>query len=128
MAEQSAAATKEIANIVSTIQSATLEVSQAMESGTAQVVDSTRLVESTKQSLSLVLTKSQKINQLMRSISQSALSQADTSQDITSLMQKIARVSETTSKSSKKVAKSISQTAQVAKNLESTVAQFKVAD
>ncbi|WP_144865331.1 methyl-accepting chemotaxis protein, partial [Hyella patelloides] len=37
LAEQSAAATKEIANIVSTIQSATLEVSQAMESGTAQV-------------------------------------------------------------------------------------------
>ena len=128
LAEQSAAATKEIASIVSAIQNETQEVNQAMESGTIQVVETTRLVEYTKKSLNLVLEKSQEINQLMESISQSTVSQADTSRNITSLMQKIAQLSANTSKSSAEVAESIVETAQIAAKLESTVGQFKVAE
>jgi twitching motility protein PilJ len=127
LAEQSAAATKEIANIVAAIQAETQEVNQAMESGTSQVVETTRLVESTKQSLGLVLEKSQEVNQLMGSISQSTVSQASTSQTITTLMQKIAELSANTSESSSKVAQSIVETAAVAQRLETTVGQFKVA-
>ncbi|MDJ0574046.1 MAG: methyl-accepting chemotaxis protein [Xenococcaceae cyanobacterium MO_234.B1] len=126
LAEQSAAATKEIATIVGTIQGETEEVSQVMESGTTQVVESTRLVESTKQSLRLVLEKSQAIHHLMGSISQKTVSQANTSQDVTKLMRKIAQLSEATSISSKKVAQSIVETAEIAKKLESAVAKFKV--
>lgn len=128
LAEQSAAATKKIASIVEAIQAETQEVSLAMESGTVQVVDSTRLVESTKESLRLVLEKSQRINKLMNSISQKTVSQAHTSQSVTNLMQKIAQLSENTSNSSQAVAQSIADTAQVAEKLESTVAQFKVAE
>ena len=128
LAEQSATATKEIASMVAAIQAETQEVSHAMESGIEKVVDSTRLVEATKESLGLVLEKSQEINQLMGSISQATVSQASTSQNVTNLMQKIANLSEASSESSKKVAQSIIDTAQVAQKLESTVAQFKVAD
>ena len=128
LAEQSVSATKEISKIVSTIQAETKEVNQTMESGTVQVVESTRLVESTKQSLQQVLEKSREINQLMGSISQTTVSQANTFQNVTNLMQKIADLSENTSESSKQVAKSIFETAKVARELESTVAQFKVAD
>jgi methyl-accepting chemotaxis protein PixJ len=128
LAEQCTAATKEIAKIVTAIQAETKEVNQAMESGTTQVVETTQLVESTKESLSLVLEKSQAISLLMESISQSTVSQASTSQNVTNLMQKIARLSENTSQSSQKVAQSIVETAQIAAKLQSTVAQFKVAD
>ena len=128
LAEQSAAVTKEIASIVAAIQTETQEVNQAMESGTTQVVETTRLLEVTKQDLGQVLAKSQEVNQLMGSISQSTVSQADTSQNITKLMQKIVSLSETTSQSSAKVAQSIVETAQVAAKLESTVDQFKVAE
>jgi twitching motility protein PilJ len=127
LAEQSAVAIKEIASIVAAIQTETQEVNQAMESGTTQVVETTRLVETTKQSLNLVLKKSQEINQLMGSISQSTVSQANTSQNVISLMQKIAQLSGKTSKSSTEVAQSIAETAKVAAKLESTVGQFKVA-
>ena len=127
LAEQSAAATKEIAQIVAEIQAETQGVNQAMESGTSQVVETTRLVESTKESLAEVLEKSQTIDRLIKSISQSTVSQADTSRDVTKLMEKIARLSETTSQSSEKVARSIVETARVAQKLESAVAQFKVA-
>ena len=127
LAEQSKAAIKEISHIVQGIQSETQEVRQAMESGTSQVVNTTRLVQNTKQNLAVVLEKSQTINQLMESISQSTESQADTSQNVTSLMQKIAELSATTSQSSTEVARSIGETAKVAQKLESTVSQFKVA-
>ncbi len=127
LAEQSAAATKEIASIVAVIQAETQEVNQAMESGTTQVVETTKLVETTKQGLNLVLEKSQQINQLMGSISQTTISQADISEDVTKLMQKIAKLSADTSKSSTQVAQSIVETAQIAAKLESTVGRFKVA-
>ena len=128
LAEQSVQATKEIAGIVAAIQAETNEVSQAMESGTIQALESTRLVEVSRQNLAAVLTRSQEMNQLVSSISQATVSQASTSQDVTNLMQKIAQLSETTSQSSTKVAQSIVETAQVAQKLESTVAQFKVAE
>ena len=128
LAEQSAAATKEIAKIVAAIQTETQEVNQALESGTIQVVETTRLVENTKESLGLVLEKSQAINQLMESIAQSTVSQTMTSENVTNLMQKIAELSEASSQSSARVAQSIVDTAEVAAKLESTVAQFKVAE
>jgi methyl-accepting chemotaxis protein len=126
LAEQSAAATKEIAQIVASIQIETQEVTQAMEAGTEQVVDTTRSIESTKESLGLVLQKSQEINQLMRSISQATVSQANASQTIAGLMQQMTQMSEQSLLSSKKVARSMLETAQVAQKLESTVAKFKV--
>ena len=128
LAEQSKAAIKEIAYVVTGIQSETQEVRQAMESGTSQVVNTTRLVENTKQNLTEVLEKSQTINQLMESISVSTESQANTSLNVTSLMQKIAQLSAITSESSTEVARSIRETAKVAQKLESTVSQFKVAE
>ncbi len=128
LAEQCSVATREIARIVAAIQAETKEVSQAMKSGSTQVVETTRLVKSTKDSLSLVLKKSQAISQLMGLISQSTISQANTSQNVTNLMRKIAQLSEMTSKSSQEVAQSIGSTARVAARLQSTVAQFKVAE
>ena len=126
LAEQAATATKEIAEIVAAIQTETQEVNNAMESGTSKVVETTRLVESTKDSLGQVLTKSKEVNQLINSISQSTVTQANTSQSVTNLMEKIAQLSENTSQSSEEVAQSIGEVAQIAQKLEATVTQFKV--
>ncbi|BAQ66762.1 methyl-accepting chemotaxis protein [Geminocystis sp. NIES-3709] len=126
LAEQSATATKEIAKIVTNIQLETQEVSQAMEVGTTQVVDSTRLVEATKQRLETVLERSQRINDLMQSISQATVTQTDTSALVTELMQQITRFSEERLKSSQEVSESMRNTAQVAQELQSAVAQFKI--
>jgi methyl-accepting chemotaxis protein len=128
LAEQSGLAAKEIAKMVTAIQLETKEVSKAMESGTTQVVDSTRLVESTKKGLEIVLERSQEINRLMQSISQTTVSQSDTSQAITIEMQQIAELSEASSLSSQSIARSIVATAEIAQKLESTVAKFKVSE
>ncbi|ABW28730.1 methyl-accepting chemotaxis protein, putative [Acaryochloris marina MBIC11017] len=126
LAEQSAAATKEIAQIVAGIQAETKEVTEAMEIGTNQVVDSTRLVETTKDKLAVVLNRSQEINDLMRSISDATVSQTETSKVVTTLMQQMAAQSEQRAESSTQVAESMQETAAVAEQMEAAVAQFKV--
>jgi methyl-accepting chemotaxis protein len=126
LAEQSVAATREIAKIVAAIQTETQEVAKFMELGTAQVVDSTRLVETTKQRLNQVLNKSQRINTLMGSISTATVSQAETSKAVTQLMRQVTQSSEERSVSSGAVAREIQETSQVARELEAKVAQFRV--
>jgi len=128
LAKQSTTATKEISNIATAIQFATEEVSQAMTSGNNQVIESARLVEASKESLEIILEKSQNINQLMESVSQATESQTGTSRQVNNLMEKIALLSESTAESSTRVAQSVINTAEVAQKLESTVAQFKVAE
>jgi methyl-accepting chemotaxis protein PixJ len=128
LAEQSASATKEIALIVSAIQAETQEVVAAIETGTAQVVDSTKLVEATKQRLTQVLEKSEKINQLMRSISSSTTAQTQASATVTDLVKRATVESEQRSKSSEQMARAIQDTAEIARSLQESVAQFKVAE
>jgi methyl-accepting chemotaxis protein len=126
LAEQSAAATREIAQIVSAIQAETQDVAEVMEMGTTQVVDSTRLVEKTKQRLTQVLEKSQEINTLMGSISLATVSQVQTASTVAQLMQQVSATSQERSLSSKEVAVAMQETSQVAKELEEKVAQFQV--
>ena len=128
LAEQSASATKEIAQLITGIQQETQEVVAAMETGTSQVVDSTRLVEATKVSLSTVLTKSQEIDQLMKSISEATISQAQTSQAVTEVMMLNSRTSQERSKSSSQVAQAIQSTTTILGELQESVAQFKVSE
>ncbi|MGK7907281.1 MAG: methyl-accepting chemotaxis protein [Synechococcus sp.] len=128
LAEQSSAATKEIAQIIAGIQAETQEVSAAMEIGTAQVVDSSRLVETTKANLDEVLNKSQEIDRLMQSISSTTDSQSTASQEMTGLMQQITINAEQRSAAARDIAVSTQSTAKVARSLQEAVAQFKVDD
>ena len=128
LAEQSATATKEIAQLITGIQQETQEVVAAMETGTSQVVDSTRLVEATKVSLNDVLTKSQEIDLLMKSISQATISQAQTSQAVTEIMMLNSKNSQERSESSGQVAQAMEATTSVLKQLQDSVGQFKVSD
>jgi methyl-accepting chemotaxis protein len=126
LGEQSAAATREIAQIVADIQLETQEVSEAMEMGNSQAVNTTHLVESTKDRLEQVLERSRAINELMQSVSQATVSQTDTSELITRLMQQIAQQSEQRLNSSQELSQSMQATAQIAKQLEFAVEKFRV--
>ncbi|MEL6927269.1 MAG: PhnD/SsuA/transferrin family substrate-binding protein [Cyanobacteria bacterium J06600_6] len=128
LAEQSANATKEIAQLITGIQQETQEVVAAMETGTSQVVDSTRLVEATKVSLGTVLSKSQEIDLLMKSISAATISQAETSQAVTEVMMLNSQTSQERSQSSSQVAQAIQSTTAILGQLQDSVAQFKVSE
>ncbi|NEQ19907.1 MAG: chemotaxis protein, partial [Microcoleus sp. SIO2G3] len=126
LAARSAAATKEIEQIVENIQRETTEVVQAMELGTTQVVEGTRIVEDAKQNLGQILEISRQIDLLVQSVSIATASQAQTSQTVSSLMKDIAASSQRTSDSSKKVSESLQQTVEISQQLQATVGTFKV--
>lgn len=126
LAARSAAATKEIEQIVENIQRETSEVVQAMEVGTAQVVEGTQIVEDAKHSLSQILDVSRQIDSLVQLISTATTSQVETSQAVSHLMRDIAKISERTSYSSRQVSESLQQTAVISQELQETVETFKV--
>ncbi|GAA6615884.1 methyl-accepting chemotaxis protein [Scytonema sp. NUACC26] len=126
LAARSAAATKEIEQIVENIQRETTEVVQAMELGTTQVVEGTRIVEDAKQNLTQILDISRQIDLLVQSISQATASQVETSQTVSQLMREIASSSQRTSDSSRHVSESLQQTVEISQQLQATVGTFKV--
>jgi len=128
LAARSAAATREIEQIVENIQKETAEVVEAMELGTAQVVEGTNLVEDAKQSLSKILDVSRQIDALVQSISSATVSQAETSQAVSELMKEIALVSERTSNSTRKVSGSLQETVGIAQELQASVGTFKIGE
>ncbi|AFY34047.1 methyl-accepting chemotaxis protein [Calothrix sp. PCC 7507] len=126
LAARSAAATKEIEQIVENIQRETSEVVQAMEVGTSQVVEGTRIVEDAKQSLSQILDVSRQIDYLVQTISTATASQVETSESVSELMKAIAALSQRTSDSSRLVSESLQQTVDISQELQETVGTFKV--
>lgn len=126
LASQSSVATKEIEQIVENIQRETVEVAHAMEIGTNQVVEGTNLVEDTKKNLKKIFDVSRQIDQLVQSISQATIAQAQTSQQVTQLIQEIALVSEQTADSARQVSGSLQETTAVAQQLQTSVGAFKV--
>lgn len=124
LATQSAAATKEIEQIVEAIQRETGAVVDAMEVGTTQVVEGSRLVEETKQSLQKIVDVSSEIDQLIQSISGATLSQTEKSDLIKKVFQDLAKVSETTSGSSQEIAQSLQESVQMTRELQESVSRF----
>ena len=126
LATKSSEATREIEEIVENIQEETQEVVAAMEVGTSQVVEGTRLVQNTKDSLDKIAEVSQQIDRLLQSISSTTISQAQTSQTVTKLMEEVASVSQKTSHASLNVSESLEKTVKIAQQLEASVDTFTV--
>ncbi|MFB2769020.1 methyl-accepting chemotaxis protein [Pelatocladus sp. BLCC-F211] len=119
-------ATQEIKQIVENIQRETNEVAKAMEQGTIQVVEGSRIVENAKTSLNKIFRVSREIDELVQSISQATVSQAETSQAVTKLVTEISHVSDITSNSSRQISQSLQQTVQISQELQAAVKKFKV--
>jgi len=126
LAEQSAAATAEIEQLLAELQVQTNEVGSAMESGTEQVVAGTQLVEESRSKLEQISNASVQVNLLIQDISKASVAQAKTSNKVGLSMQNVAAIASSTSKQSEGVASSFSELLKVAQALQTSVAQFKV--
>jgi methyl-accepting chemotaxis protein len=126
LAKQSADATAEITMLVEEIQTETNEVVAAMETGTEQVVTGTRLVEEARNSLTQIQRVSDRINELVKAIAQATVEQSQDSAIATQTINQIALVTEKTSTSVANVSDSFQQLLALAKDLETSVGQFKV--
>ncbi|PMB22482.1 chemotaxis protein [Fischerella thermalis CCMEE 5318] len=126
LAAHSSAATAEIEEIVANIQLETSQVVKAMELGTTQVMEGTRLVQNTKQNLNHILDVCRQIDQLVNAISAATISQVQTSTEVSALMEEIAKISQITSNSSRQASTLLQQTMEISQQLQARVRTFKV--
>ncbi len=126
LAQQSAAATADIEQLVEEIQAQTNEVVTAMEAGTEQVVTGTELVEESRQKLSQISDASAQVNRLIQEIAQASNEQTLAATEVGQTMQNVAAIAYNTSLGSEEVSASFSKLLDVAHTLQTSVAQFKV--
>ncbi len=126
LASKSAVAAGEIEAIASSIQRETSEVVSAMESGSTQVNEGTRLVAATKDSLSEILDACRQIDDSLYEISNTTVSQVQLSQKVATAIKNVAHISNMTSDYSQKAVRSLWDTVVVSEQLKASVEIFKV--
>jgi twitching motility protein PilJ len=126
LADRSAKALKEIEQIVMQIQSDTGGVMMAMEEGTQQVLEGTRLAEQAKRSLEDIIQVSNRIDVLVRSITADTVEQTETSRAVAQVMQAVELTAQETSQESHRVSGSLQNLVGVARDLLTSVERFRV--
>ncbi|MGB7249132.1 MAG: methyl-accepting chemotaxis protein [Phormidesmis sp.] len=126
LADRAAKASKEIEQIVLQIQGETGGVMVAMEEGTQQVIEGTRLAEQAKQSLDDIIQVSNRIDVLVRSITADTVEQTETSRAVAQVMQSVELTAQETSQESQRVSGSLQNLVGVARDLLTSVDKFKV--
>jgi twitching motility protein PilJ len=126
LADRAAKASKEIEQIVLQIQSETGSVMTAMEEGTQQVIEGTKLAEQAKRSLEDIIQVSNRINTLVRSITADTVEQTETSRAVAQVMQSVELTAQETSQEAQRVSASLQNLVGVARDLLTSVERFRV--
>lgn len=126
LADRAAKASKEIEQIVLQIQSDTGSVMTAMEEGTQQVIQGTRLAEQAKRSLDDIIQVSNKIDGLVRSITTNTEEQTETSRAVAQVMQSVELTAQETSQEAQKVSASLQNLVGVSRSLLTSVERFRI--
>jgi twitching motility protein PilJ len=128
LADRAAKSSKDIEQIVMQIQGETSEVMKAMEEGTQQVIEGTKLAQKAKRSLDDIIQVSNRIDQLVRSITSDTVEQTETSRQVAQVMQSVELTAQETSQEAQRVARSLQNLAGVARDLQTSVERFRVED
>ena len=126
LADRAAKASKEIEQIVLQIQGETGSVMTAMEEGTQQVIEGTKLAEQAKRSLEDIIQVSNRIDFLVRSITADTVEQTETSRNVAQVMQSVELTAQETSQEAQRVSGSLQNLVGVARDLLTSVERFRV--
>jgi len=126
LAERSTEATKQIASLVRAIQNETSEAVSAMEDATRDVVEGSALAEQAGQALGEIEAVSNRLAELIQSISLASKQQARGSETLAKSMDEIAEVTQQTAAGTRQAAVSISTMASLADELRGSVSTFQL--
>ncbi len=126
LADRSAKSLKEIEQIVMQIQSETGAVMTAMEEGTQQVIEGTKLAEQAKRSLDDIIQVTNRIDVLVRSITADTVEQNETARSVASVMQAVELTAQETSQEAQRVSGALQNLVGVARDLLTSVERFRV--
>ncbi len=126
LADRSAKSLKEIEQIVMQIQSETGAVMTAMEEGTQQVIEGTKLAEQAKRSLDDIIQVTNRIDVLVRSITADTVEQNETARSVRAVMQAVELTAQETSQEAQRVSGALQNLVGVARDLLTSVERFRV--
>ncbi|MFB2933939.1 methyl-accepting chemotaxis protein [Aerosakkonemataceae cyanobacterium BLCC-F154] len=126
LADRSAKALKEIEQIVLQIQSETSSVMMAMEEGTQQVIEGTKVAEQAKRSLDDIIQVSNQIDVLVRSITADTVQQTQAAHNVAQVVQSVELTAQETSQEAQRVSGQLQNLVGVARNLLTSVERFRV--
>jgi methyl-accepting chemotaxis protein len=126
LAERSTDATKKIATLVKTIQSETGEAVTAMEKGIHEVVEGSKLANQAGQSLGEIESVSNRLAELIQSISLASRQQARGSEGLSKSMAEISVITQHTAAGTRQASESVSRLAALADELRESVSTFRV--
>lgn len=126
LAERSTNAIYQIEELVRAIQNETNEAVTAMEEGTREVVEGSKLADQAGQALAEIETVSVQLAELSQSISNASKQQVQGSEALAQSMTEIAQATRQTAAGTRDTAVSINDLALLANNLHNSVSQFKL--
>ncbi len=126
LAERAGNATKQIEVLVKTIQADTHEAVISMEQSTAGVVSGAKLAEDAGEALQKIDNVSKHIAELIQGISASALAQAGEAANISDTMNVIQEITTQTTEGTHQTADSVGNFAELADDLQKSVAGFRI--
>ena len=127
LAERSAEATKHIGAIVKSIQRDTQDAVEAMERSTRGVVEGTKTADEAGQALREIENISNRLAELIGSISNATQQQAASAAEVAGKMKIILGVTQLTTEGTKKTAVSATKLTELAEGLKKSVAGFRLA-
>jgi len=126
LAERSAEATKQIADLVSNIQSDTNEAVTSMEEATREVVENTRLADEAGRALGEIETVSEELSTLITAMANTARHQSEEATGVSGTMVHIRELTTQASTTTTETAESVGRLSVLAGQLKSSVAGFRV--
>jgi twitching motility protein PilJ len=127
LAERSAEATKHISAIVKSIQRDTQDAVAAMERSTQGVVEGTRTADEADRALREIYQVSNRLAELIGSISNATQQQAKVAKEVALSMKEILAITQLTTDGTKRTASATEKLAALASDLKNSVSGFKVA-
>jgi len=126
LAERTTKATKEISDMVKTIQVGTTEVVRSMEDGTKEVKKGVELANSAGESLSKIVNLVHSVTEMIDQIATATEEQSSATEEISSNIEDIARICKDTADGAGRSSEAVNRLKGFARNLQELVEKFKV--
>jgi methyl-accepting chemotaxis protein len=126
LAERSAEATKRIGTLIKSVQGETVEAVSAMEATTREVVSGSALANDAGRTLGEIESVSNRLSELIQSISLASKQQARGSESVAKSMSEISEVTQQTSAGTKQAAVAIRNLAELADELRESLDRFRL--
>ena len=128
LAERTTTATKEIAEMIQTVQEETKSAVAAMETGTRQVEAGVQTTSQAGDSLKEIIRMSDNVGEMITQIATAATEQSSASEEINQNIERITTLVRESAEGSRQSAKACEDLSALALDLQKTVAQFRLED